>query len=493
MTAADFSAQQPTILLISPPAADADLVIDRARVAGWRTIVVPELSQANAALKSLAGVSAIVLNANASGPATADAVAELRKFNPKTPLVVITDEASPKSPIQIIRAGATDYLRRPVEPERLLRALRAVTTGTLAQERQLEPFAEKFVAEARFETLVGEDPTFRGAVAKAGLIASHSGHVLIEGETGTGKNTLARAIHAASPRSKKQFEFITLRGMNERALQSCLFGHERNAFVGAFESRVGVLQQCSGGTLILDQIDRLPSALQAQLAESLGTRSVRPCGATQSVDIDVRIVCLSNRRLADLVADGGFSLELYRLLSESELFLPPLRHRCGDVGLIARQFVAKATADTDKEAYLTDEAVDLLCRFDWPRNIPQLQAVLLRAIAFARSNCLTAEDFPDIQRLVSTCEDTARPCAQVSSWLDTRWVFTEDGHVRSLQEVEAYVIQLAIAHYDGRISEVARRLHLGRSTLYRKLTSLGIGDESPERSPCARGVKNPNA
>ncbi|HSQ94938.1 MAG TPA: sigma-54-dependent Fis family transcriptional regulator, partial [Croceibacterium sp.] len=116
MTAADFSAQQPTILLISPPAADADLVIDRARVAGWRTIVVPELSQANATLESLAGVSAIVLNENASGPATADAVAELRKFNPKTPLVVITDEASSKSPIQIIRAGATDYLRRPVEP-----------------------------------------------------------------------------------------------------------------------------------------------------------------------------------------------------------------------------------------------------------------------------------------------------------------------------------------------------------------------------------------
>jgi DNA-binding NtrC family response regulator len=325
------------------------------------------------------------------------------------------------------------------------------------------------------------------------VIGRSSSHVLIEGESGTGKNALARAIHAASPRAKKQLKYLLLRGMNERGLESCLFGHERNAFVGAFEFKEGVVQQCPGGTLILDQIDRLPPSIQERLAECLSTRSVRPVGATHSTEIDVRIVSLSNRPLGDLTAEGGFNSRLYKLLSGDEIVLPPLRDRGDDVGLIAREFLKKINGDDGSGAYLSDDALDLLCRFKWPRNIPQLQAVLLRAVAFSRSSGLTAEDFPDIRRLVSGREEIPQTCTHSSTGSGMPWVFREDGHVRPLEEVEAYVIKLAIVHYGGRISEVARRLQLGRSTLYRKLASLGIDGERPERSRHPRRVKNLNA
>jgi DNA-binding NtrC family response regulator len=243
---------------------------------------------------------------------------------------MLTTSASPLLAIEAMRAGATDYLIKPVATDRLMQALRAATTREAPRD-ELQPLTEKMPSAPDFDAMIGAAPTFRAALAVAAKAARGHAPLLIEGESGTGKEMLIRAIHAASTRSKAPFRLLNISGIPANSVESTLFGHEKGAFPGAFERQIGALQHCENGTLALDEIDRIPPAVQERLLEYLQRGDVRPIGARHSFKIDVRIVAASNVPLKELVAAGDFLPELQSALAATAVQLPALRERQGDI------------------------------------------------------------------------------------------------------------------------------------------------------------------
>ncbi len=465
-------AEQRLLMLIDDEPAQSRLITALAAREGWRTLVVDEGEKAIATLGTRQGMqlSAIILDQWVPGDRACELIAELKERRPALPILMLTTSTSPLLAVEAMRAGATDYLVKPVAPERLMQALRNATTRE-APKDELTPLTEKMDAKLDFDAMVGTAPPFRDALAKAAKAARGHGHVLIEGESGTGKEMLVRAMHAASPRAKAPFRLVNTGGVPSSSLESLLFGHEKGAFAGAFDRQVGALQNCDGGTLVLDEIDRLSLDLQDRLIEAMKNNSVRPIGAKHSFKVDVRIITASNLPLQDLVAGGHFREELYKLISRTTITLPPLRERNGDIGALTRHFLARIGDQPGlRQLGITDSAMKILSAFDWPGNVRQLQAVLFRAAVFCDGDALTAADFPQLSEIIGELEEVEQVVTEGAGVM----LYTPDGNLRPLEEIEADVIRLAIGHYRGRVTEVARRLGIGRSTLYRKLSDLGI-------------------
>jgi DNA-binding NtrC family response regulator len=465
-------AEQRLLMLIDDEPAQSRLITALAAREGWRTLVVRDSETAIATLGTRQGMqlSAIILDQWVPGDQACELIRELKDRRPALPILMLTTSTSPLLAVEAMRAGATDYLVKPVAPDRMMQALRNTTTHEAPQD-ELTPLSEKMPGSLDFDAMVGTAPSFRSALAKAAKAARGHGPVLIEGECGTGKEMLIHAVKAASPRTKAPFRAINVGGVPASSLESLLFGHEKGAFAGAFDRQIGALQHCDGGTLILDEIDRLSPDLQDRLAEALANKSVRPIGVTHSFKVDVRIISASNLPLNDLVATGHFRSELLELLSGTVVELPPLRERTADIPALARYFLARIGEQPGlRPLGITDSALQLLSAFDWPGNVRQLQAVLFRAAVFCDGNALTEEDFPQISQMLGDMEMASHP-AQDGAGVQ---LYTSDGNLRPLEDIEADVIRLAIGHYRGRMTEVARRLGIGRSTLYRKLTDLGI-------------------
>ena len=464
-------ADQRLLMLIDDEPAQSRLITALAAREGWRTLVVRDSETAVATLGTRQGMqlSAVVLDQHVVGDRACELIRELKDRRPALPILMLTASTSPLLAVEAMRAGATDYLVMPASPDRLMQALRN-TSAIEAPRDELTPLTEKMSGELDFDAMIGAAPPFRDALAKAAKAARGHGSVLIEGEVGTGKEMLVRAMHAASPRAKTPIRSIVVGSVPASSLESLLFGHEKGSFAGAFERQVGALQHCDGGTLVLDEVDRLSTELQDRLAEALGNRSVRPIGASHSFRVDVRVISASNLPLADLVATGHFRSELLELLAGTMIVLPPLRERAGDIPALTRHFLARIGEQPGlRPLGITDSALQLLSAYDWPGNVRQLQAVLFRAAVFCDGNALTDEDFPQLCEMLGEMEAGGLAPDGVGVQL-----YTADGNLRPLEEIEADVIRLAIGHYRGRMTEVARRLGIGRSTLYRKLSDLGI-------------------
>ena len=464
--------EQRLLMLIDDEPAQSRLITALAAREGWRTLVVNDAETAIATLGTRQGMqlSAIILDQWVPGDDACELIRELKERRPALPILMLTTSTSPLSAVEAMRAGATDYLVKPVAPDRMMQALRN-TTSSEAPQDELIPLTEKMSGSLDFDSMIGAAPLFRAALAKAAKAARGHGAVLIEGESGTGKEMLVHAMKAASPRAKAPFRMINVGGVPASSLESLLFGHEKGAFAGAFERQIGALQACDGGTLVLDEVDRLSASLQDRLAEALSNKSVRPIGVTHSFKVDVRVISASNLPLADLVATGHFRPELLELLSATVVDLPPLRDRTADIPALTRYFLARIGEQPGlRPLGITDGALQLLSAFDWPGNVRQLQAVLFRAAVFCDNNALAEDDFPQLSQMIGEMEIATLP-AQESAGVQ---LYTSDGNLRPLDDIEADVIRLAIGHYRGRMTEVARRLGIGRSTLYRKLTDLGI-------------------
>ena len=464
------------LMLIDDEPAQSRLITALAAREGWRTLVVKDSETAIAMLGTRQGMqcSAIILDQWVPGDDACTLIEELKNRRPAMPILMLTTSASPLLAVEAMRAGATDYLIKPVSPDRLMQALRSSTKKEPPKD-ELQPLTEKMQASLDFDSMIGNAPDFRAALAKAAKAARGHGPVLIEGENGTGKEMLMRAMHSASPRAKQAFRLINVRSVAANSIESVLFGHEQNAFPGAFDRHIGALQHCDGGTLILDEIDRLDETLQAKLAETMATGIVRPVGATHGFRVDVRLLCASNLPLADMTSAqnsvGHFHPDLLKQISQTAIILPPLRKRQGDISALARHFLARIGEQPGlRSISINDGALALLSAFDWPGNVRQLQAVLFRAVVHCEKEVLTAESFPQLSELLGECDEAINPLQEGVGVM----LYTEDGNLRPLEEIEADVIRLAIGHYRGRMTEVARRLGIGRSTLYRKLGDLGI-------------------
>lgn len=460
------------LMLIDDEPAQSRLIAALAAREGWRTLVVSDSETAIATLGTRQGMqlSAIILDQWVPGDDACRLIEELKARRPGLPILMLTASASPLLAVEAMRAGATDYLIKPVAPDRLMHALRSASKREAPRD-ELQPLTEKLGQVLDFDAMIGTAPNFRAALAKAAKSARGHGNILIEGESGTGKEMLVRAMHAASPRTKAPFRLINARAIPANSIESVLFGHEQNAFPGAFERQVGAIQQCDGGTLVLDEVDRLSLDVQEKLAEVLSTGVVRPIGARHGFKIDLRVISASNLPLTTLGDAGYFHPALHAQLAQTTITLPPLRERTGDIQALARHFLTRIGEQPGLRALtITDGALALLAAFDWPGNVRQLQAVLFRAAVFCDGDALTADSFPQLSEMLGHPIETRDPRQDGVGVM----LYTQDGNLRSLEDIEADVIRLAIGHYRGRMTEVARRLGIGRSTLYRKLGDLGI-------------------
>ncbi|WP_128892139.1 sigma-54 dependent transcriptional regulator [Erythrobacter sp. HKB08] len=461
------------LMLIDDEPAQSRLITALAAREGWRTLVVSDSETAIATLGTRQGMqlSAIILDQWVPGDDACELIRQLKERRPGLPILMLTASASPLLAVEAMRAGANDYLIKPVAPDRLMQALRSATKQEAPRD-ELQPLTEKLSPLLDFDSMIGTAPNFRAALAKAAKAARGHGSVLIEGESGTGKEMLLRAMHAASPRAKAPFRLINARGVPANSIESVLFGHEQNAFPGAFDRQIGALQHCDGGTLVIDEIDRLSEDLQAKLAETLRSGIVRPVGAKHGFRVDVRLLSASNLPLADLNDQGHFHPDLLKEISSTKITMPALRERPGDIAALARYFLGKIGEQPGlRSLSISDSALTLLSAYDWPGNVRQLQAVLFRAAVFCEGQTLTIDHFPQLSELLGEIrEESAKPIQEGVGVM----LYAADGNLRPLEEIEADVIRLAIGHYRGRMTEVARRLGIGRSTLYRKLADLGI-------------------
>jgi DNA-binding NtrC family response regulator len=462
---------QRLLLLIDDEPAQRRLVAALAARGGWRAIFAADNETAIATLGTQDGMQldAIVLDHWAPDADATSLIAALRERRPALPILMLTANGSVTHAVAAMRAGATDFLVKPLAPDRFLAALDAAVVGTAAGE--LRPLTEKIPALLAFDEIVGSSPDFRAALAIAAKAARARVAILLEGEVGVGKDVIAEAIHAASPRSKKPLTTVNCGAIPANLVESELFGHEKGAFTGAFERKIGRFHDADGGTVFLDEVDEMPLEAQAKLLRVLQTGEVHALGARHPRDVDVRVIAATNKRLLDEVAAGRFREDLYDRLNAVQVTIPPLRERTGDIPALARHLLARIAEQPGlRPLGITDSALALLVQYDWPGNVRQLQNALFRAAVLCEDTALTEEDFPQIAAL------GIRQRAPATAALGGGGVtlFRPDGNLRALEEIEADVIRLAIGHYRGRMTEVARRLGIGRSTLYRKLGELGI-------------------
>jgi DNA-binding NtrC family response regulator len=333
--------------------------------------------------------------------------------------------------------------------------------------------------------------------------------VLISGESGVGKELIARAIHGSGERRSKPFIAVNCGAMPENLVESILFGHEKGSFTGATERHTGKFVEASGGSLFLDEVGELPAAAQVKLLRAIQEGEVEPVGARKSVKVDVRIVSATNRDLIADVKAGRFREDLFYRLHVFPITVPPLRERPADIPALVRHFLARFAAEEGKRVgTVTPEVLRVLSAFHWPGNIRQLENAVFRAVVLAESDTIGLDEFPQIAALlgdkiaadvasaapVEAAEDfepalvpsAFAGAAQASAPLaprspgDALPLLDAEGEVRPLEEVEAELIRYAVTHYRGQMSEVARRLKIGRSTLYRKLEVLGLHSERAE-------------
>jgi DNA-binding NtrC family response regulator len=379
--------------------------------------------------------------------------------------------------VDAMRAGASDFLVRPVAPERLLDAL-AANADRRRAAGELAPLSEKLAPPMALEQLIGSAPEFRSALAVAAKSARNRLPVLIIGEPGTGKETVASAIHGASLRAKGPLLSLDCKATPANIIDSELFGHEKGAFPGAFTAKTGKIVQADGGTLVLDEVGLLPEETQEILDRVLATGEVRPVGLNGSYSVDVRIIATSSRSLPE-----DFHRGLAERLGTTTVHLPPLRERSGDIPALSRHLLQRLAEHTSlKPLSIGNDALAVLMRYGWPGNVRQLAGVLFRAALQCDDSSLNAQHFPHIAvQSRYTARRTDFPPSlsqarseQVLAGAPSVTLYSADGHLRPLEEIEADIIRLAIGHYRGRMTEVARRLGIGRSTLYRKLGELGI-------------------
>lgn len=468
-----------TLLLVGANPALRRLAAIVGTRSGWRIEAASDVASASILLQKNTQIKAMLLSDWRPG---SESIEKLLASCADVP-VIVTGAGS--SSLDAIRAGASDFLATPVTPDRLVAAL-SEAGDRRRRKGELRPMTEKASPPLGFEEIVGSTPSFRAALAVAAKAARSRLPVLVEGEIGTGKEMIALAIHGAGPRARTPLASIDCGAVFPNSLESALFGHEKGAFAGAFDRQPGRLEQADGGTLFIDDVTALPLDAQDRLLHFIRSGELRRIGARGFKPVDARIIVGAGAPLVGQVAEGKFREDLRRQLCAVHVQIPPLRDRRGDIPDLARHLLARICRQPGMRPLgITDDALEVLMAYGWPGNVRQLHGALLRAALGCEGNALTAADLPHVahEATFSNRADDyqARPlngasAAAALAHAPGITLYRPDGNVRSLDDIEADVIRLAIGHYQGRMTEVARRLGIGRSTLYRKLAELGISD-----------------
>ncbi len=378
---------------------------------------------------------------------------------PDIPVVVVTGHGTMESAIGAIRAGAYDFVQKPIKIEALqLTVERALRHHALCDE--VERLREA-VSPAPFTGIVGQSAPMRALFDVVARVAPTDASVLVTGESGTGKELIARALHQRSRRHAGPFVPLNLAAIPESLVESELFGHARGAFTDAKTARTGLFLQASGGTLFLDEIGDLPLVVQPKLLRALQERAIRPVGGDHEVPIDVRIVAATNKDLEACVEEGHFRQDLFYRINVVRVELPPLRARGHDVLLLAQEAVTRFGRAMGKQVRgISPPAAERLMGYDWPGNVRELQNAIERAVALTRFAEITVEDLPEKIREYKSSHVL---------------VAAEDPEqLPTMDEVERRYIVRVMSSVHGNKALAARILGLDRKTLYRKLERYGV-------------------
>ena len=417
-------------------------------------------------------------------------LAALRERGIATPVIVQTANGSIETVVSAMRAGAVDFVVKPVGAERLQVSLKnALKLGAL--EHEIRYMKRRSAGQLGFRDLASKSPDMSRVVQLAERAAKSNIPILVEGESGVGKEVLARAIQGSSDRRGKPFVTVNCGAIPHNLVESILFGHEKGAFTGATERHVGKFVEANGGTLFLDEVGELPLDAQVKLLRAIQEGVVDPVGGKKSVRVDIRIVSATNKSLLDQVKRGEFREDLYYRLNVFPITLPPLRQRREDIADLAHGFLARFAAEEGKKLRgISTEALGLLGGYDWPGNVRQLENAMFRAVVLADGDELTIAEFPQIAAQMQgfdvrippappsiageSREDTPPRIVQVPVRDPNALDLVAGSDMRSLDELEREIIKFALAHYRGHMSEISRKLGIGRSTLYRKLKDYGL-------------------
>jgi two-component system response regulator HydG len=377
-------------------------------------------------------------------------------IRPDMPVIVVTGMGSLEAAVSALRVGAYDFITKPVDPELLTHAVsRAVQHRHLRDE--LKRLRETMPDSSTNPDLIGESAAMRPVHELIARVADSNTSVLIQGETGTGKELIARAIHARSRRSKGPFVALNCAAVPHALLESELFGHARGAFTDAKSLRTGLLRQAHGGTLFLDEIGDLPLEMQPKLLRALQERTVRPVGADIEVAFDARIITATNRDLEYEVLEKRFRDDLFYRLNVIEIWIPPLRERREDIPLLARHFIEVLHHELGKDVVdLSEGALKVLLDHSWPGNVRELENAVERAMVTAKAPVLGEEDFAFL----------ARQQNGKKTW--------EVPPNTTMAELEKLAITATLERTQGNIKAAAAVLDIDRSTLYEKLKRYQI-------------------
>ena len=414
-------------------------------------------------------------------------LARLRQAGITVPVIVQTAHGGIDNVVSAMRAGAVDFVVKPVGAERMQVSLRNAL-NTSALEGELTRIKHSRSGTLGFADIITKSPAMHAVLRMAEKAAASNIPVLIAGETGVGKELIARAIHGSGERRSKPFVAVNCGAMPENLIESILFGHEKGSFTGATERHVGKFVEASGGTLFLDEVGELPPAAQVKLLRAIQEGEVETVGARRPVKVDVRLISATNRDLIADVKQGRFREDLFYRLHVFPITVPPLRDRPADIPALARHFLALLAAEEGKRIRLiTPEALPLLTAFHWPGNVRQLENAVFRAVVLAEGDTVGIAEFPHIAAQISLpaadpvhdeaaaplADDSHEPLAAPSPFADAPAIapavspaalvdalalLDAAGDVRPLEEIETDLIRYAVTHYRGQMSEVARRL-----------------------------------
>jgi len=401
-----------------------------------------------------------------------DALPEIKRLDPEVPVIICTAHADLATAVRAMKLGAYDYLTKPFDVELL-----ALTLERALERNQLRSRIDELKRQGPGSSLaerMGGSSAIAQVIQQVSQVAESNFTVLVQGETGTGKELVARAIHHQSPRRQAPFVAVDCGAIPETLVESELFGHERGAFTGAQAKREGHFQLAKGGTLFLDEIGNVPLATQAKLLRALEQREIHPLGSARAVAVDARIIAATNTELEEGVKTGRFRADLYYRLSEFTITLPPLRSRREDITHLAQRFLDEVSMELRRPVRrVSDEAMQALLRHDWPGNVRELKNVIRKAALLA-TDVVTPEHIPALN---------------ASAPIPSRAAAEPSGEELSLREVaelaairaEREVIRHALGATKGNKSQAARLLRTDYTTLHAKMKRYGISarDFSP--------------
>ena len=412
----------------------------------------PDGAQALAALEGRQ-FDAVLLDVNMPGMSGLDALVSIREMAPSTGVIMVSGEGTIATAVQALKRGAFDFIEKPVDPEHLLRVL--AQAAQLTELRRASP-ASPGKADGDDLGILGQSPAIATLLSDIRRVAPSQAKVLVTGENGVGKDLVAEAIHRLSKRADQAFVKLNCAAIPRDLVESELFGHEKGAFTGALQRKVGRLERADGGTLFLDEIGDLSAESQAKLLRALETGEVDRIGATDTIKVDVRIVSATNKDLAEAMESGEFRRDLFYRLNGVPLHVPPLRERRTDVPLLARHFLAQAcAAEGIAGKRLAPEGLALLEEYRWPGNVRELKNLMERAVILVAGAEVGGED--------------------LAPWLEAGTATEETAGLRGeIERREIEAIRRALDQANWNVTQAAAGLGIDRTNLHRKMRKYGI-------------------